>query len=81
MLDLQHRRQSANRHHASGQNERRLQSYSGGDAGVNYWANCVRQCDWIIMGSYGPSPLAEMAKGSVVDAVLRASKKPVLICR
>jgi nucleotide-binding universal stress UspA family protein len=40
-----------------------------------------RECDWIIMGSYGPSPLVEMVKGSAVDAVLRASKKPVLICR
>ena len=40
-----------------------------------------RECDWIIMGSYGPNPLVEMVKGSAVDAVLRASKKPVLICR
>ena len=40
-----------------------------------------RECDWIIMGSYGPNPLIEVVKGSTVDAVLRATKKPVLICR
>jgi nucleotide-binding universal stress UspA family protein len=38
-------------------------------------------CDWIIMGSYGPNPLVEIVKGSAVDGVLRASKRPVLICR
>jgi nucleotide-binding universal stress UspA family protein len=40
-----------------------------------------RECDWIIMGSYGPNPLVEMVKGSAVDAVLRATRMPVLICR
>ncbi len=39
------------------------------------------QCDWIIMGSYGPNPLVEIVRGSVVDEVLRGSRKPVLICR
>lgn len=39
------------------------------------------ECDWIIMGSYGPNPLVEMVKGSAVNAVLRTSKKPMLICR
>jgi len=38
-------------------------------------------CDFILIGSYGPNPLIEAVKGSVVDGVLRASKKPVLICR
>jgi nucleotide-binding universal stress UspA family protein len=38
-------------------------------------------CDLILMGSYGPNPLVEVVKGSTVDDVLRACKKPVLICR
>jgi nucleotide-binding universal stress UspA family protein len=40
-----------------------------------------QECDWIIMGSYGPNPPVEIVKGSTVDDVLRASKRPVLICR
>ena len=40
-----------------------------------------QECARIIMGSYGPNPLVEMVKGSAVDGVLRASQRPVLICR
>ena len=39
------------------------------------------QCDWTIMGSYGPNPLVEVVRGSAVDEVLRGSQKPILICR
>jgi nucleotide-binding universal stress UspA family protein len=38
-------------------------------------------CDLIIMGGYGFTPLLEVALGSVVDAVLRTSRRPMLICR
>jgi nucleotide-binding universal stress UspA family protein len=38
-------------------------------------------CDLIIMGGYGFTPLLEVALGSVVDEVLRTSRRPMLICR
>jgi len=38
-------------------------------------------CDLIIMGGYGSRPVLEVVLGSVVDAVLRTSQRPVLICR
>jgi nucleotide-binding universal stress UspA family protein len=57
------------------------ESRSGPAAEAILRAAGERECDWIIMGSYGPNPLVEMVKGSAVDAVLRGSKKPVLICR
>ena len=37
--------------------------------------------DLIIMGSYGFSPVLEVALGSTVDQVLRRSRQPVLVCR
>ncbi|MBC7249189.1 MAG: universal stress protein [Anaerolineae bacterium] len=40
-----------------------------------------RQCDLILMGSYGHSPLVEAMLGSTVDQVLRESRTPLLICR
>jgi nucleotide-binding universal stress UspA family protein len=40
-----------------------------------------RGCDLIIMGGYGSTPLLEVALGSVVDEVLRTSRRPMLICR
>lgn len=40
-----------------------------------------RQCDLILMGSYGHSPLVEAMLGSTVDQVLRESRTPILICR
>jgi nucleotide-binding universal stress UspA family protein len=41
----------------------------------------VHECDWIIMGSYGPHPLVEALFGSTVDQVLHSSRLPTLICR
>lgn len=38
-------------------------------------------CDWLIIGGYGTAPFFEVVKGSVVDQVLRESRRPVLICR
>jgi nucleotide-binding universal stress UspA family protein len=35
----------------------------------------------IVMGGYGFSPVLQIALGSAVDQVLRASRQPVLICR
>jgi nucleotide-binding universal stress UspA family protein len=37
--------------------------------------------DLIIMGGYGFNPVLEVVLGSAVDHVLRASQRPVLICR
>jgi nucleotide-binding universal stress UspA family protein len=39
------------------------------------------KCDLIIMGGYGLNPLLEVVLGSTVDHILRAGKRPVLICR
>ena len=39
------------------------------------------QCDFVIMGGYGYSPLLEVMLGSTVDQVLRESPLPTLICR
>jgi nucleotide-binding universal stress UspA family protein len=39
------------------------------------------QSDLIIMGGYGHSPVLEVVLGSTVDHVLRASRRPMLICR
>jgi nucleotide-binding universal stress UspA family protein len=38
-------------------------------------------CDLILMGGYGHSPVVEVVLGSAVDEVLRSSQQPVLICR
>jgi nucleotide-binding universal stress UspA family protein len=38
-------------------------------------------CDLIVMGGYGFSPVLEVVLGSVVDEVLRTSRRPVLVCR
>jgi nucleotide-binding universal stress UspA family protein len=38
-------------------------------------------CDLLIMGGYGHSPMLEVILGSNVDQVLRACRKPMLICR
>jgi nucleotide-binding universal stress UspA family protein len=37
--------------------------------------------DVIVIGGYGLSPLLEIVLGSAVDQVLRASRRPVLICQ
>ena len=41
----------------------------------------AQNCDLIIMGGYGRSPILEVVLGSAVDAVLRTSPWPVLVCR
>jgi nucleotide-binding universal stress UspA family protein len=41
----------------------------------------AHESDLIIMGSYGFSPVLEVALGSTVDQVLRRSRQPVLVCR
>jgi nucleotide-binding universal stress UspA family protein len=40
-----------------------------------------KNCDWIISGSYGPSPLVEVVLGSTLDILLKETKIPILICR
>jgi len=39
------------------------------------------ESDLIIMGGYGFSPVLEVVLGSAVDQMLRASRRPMLICR
>jgi len=39
------------------------------------------QSDLIIMGGYGLGPVLEVVLGSAVDQILRASQRPMLICR
>jgi len=39
------------------------------------------ESDLIIMGGYGLGPVLEVVLGSAVDQVLRASRRPMLICR
>ncbi len=39
------------------------------------------QSDLIVMGGYGFRPVLEVVVGSAVDQILRASRRPVLICR
>jgi nucleotide-binding universal stress UspA family protein len=38
-------------------------------------------CDLLLMGGYGHTPVVEIVLGSSVDQVLRESRQPVLICR
>ncbi len=39
------------------------------------------ECDMILMGGYGRSPMLEVVLGSTVDHILQKSQVPVLICR
>jgi nucleotide-binding universal stress UspA family protein len=39
------------------------------------------QCDLLLMGGYGHTPVVEIVLGSSVDQVLRESRQSVLICR
>lgn len=39
------------------------------------------ECDLLLMGGYGYTPVMEIVLGSTVDQVLRESRQPVLICR
>lgn len=44
--------------------------------------NCEQEeCDLVLLGGYGFSPVLEVLLGSAVDEVLRQSCQPVLICR
>jgi len=38
-------------------------------------------CDLIIIGGYGKTPVLEMLLGSTVDKVLQVSQVPILVCR
>ncbi len=38
-------------------------------------------CDWIIMGGYGHSPVANLLVDHVLDRILRSTNRPVLLCR
>ncbi len=40
-----------------------------------------KSCDWIVMGGYGESPLVNLLLDTVVDQILRSSRKPMLLCR
>jgi nucleotide-binding universal stress UspA family protein len=40
-----------------------------------------QSCDWIVMGGYGESPLVNLLLDTVVDQVLRSSRKSMLLCR
>lgn len=54
---------------------------SGPVAGAIMGTAEERECDLIIMGGYGFSPVMEIVLGSAVDEVLRTSRRPILICR
>lgn len=41
----------------------------------------TQQCDLILMGGYGFSPMLEVVLGSSVDQILRQARQPLLICR
>jgi len=40
-----------------------------------------KQCDFIIMGGYGESPLINLLLDTIVDQVMRSSHLPMLLCR
>jgi nucleotide-binding universal stress UspA family protein len=40
-----------------------------------------QQSDLIVIGGYGTGPVLDVVIGSAVDQVLRASRRPMLICR
>ncbi len=40
-----------------------------------------QDCDLIVMGGFGHSPVLEVVLGSAVDGVMRHSQQPILICR
>ncbi len=37
--------------------------------------------DWLLLGGYSASPIVEVVVGSTVEALLRRSSLPMLICR
>lgn len=50
-------------------------------AGAVLETAATRQCDFILLGGYSRPPLGEAARDSTVNALLRASRIPLLICR
>jgi nucleotide-binding universal stress UspA family protein len=38
-------------------------------------------CDWIIMGGYGDSPVTNLLTDNVLDRILSSTSRPVLLCR
>jgi nucleotide-binding universal stress UspA family protein len=53
-----------------------------GKVGETILRNCQNdECDFVILGGYGFAPVLEVVLGSTVDAVLRQSCQPVLVCR
>lgn len=54
---------------------------SGDPADVILITAEVEDCDLVVMGGYGASPMLEVVLGSTVDQVLRANPRPTLICR
>jgi nucleotide-binding universal stress UspA family protein len=53
-----------------------------GSVGETILKNCDQEdCDLVLLGGYGLTPVLEVVLGSAVDQVLRQSCQPVLICR
>lgn len=52
----------------------------GAPADVILEAKASRKCDFLIVGGYGHQPMMELLYGSTLDALLRRSDVPVLIC-
>jgi nucleotide-binding universal stress UspA family protein len=44
-------------------------------------AAAAHECDLILVGSYGYSPMLEMMLGSAIDEVLCHSQTPIFLCR
>jgi nucleotide-binding universal stress UspA family protein len=66
--------------HTRGVNPRRLLR-SGPVAETILQTATETQSDFLIMGGYGSNPVVEVVLGSQVDAVLRESRLPILVCR
>ena len=55
---------------------------ASGNVGETILSNCQNdECDFVILGGYGLTPVLEVVLGSTVDEVLRKSCQPVLVCR
>jgi nucleotide-binding universal stress UspA family protein len=53
-----------------------------GNVGETILSSCInKDCDFVILGGYGLTPVLEFVLGSTVDEVLRKSCQPVLVCR
>jgi nucleotide-binding universal stress UspA family protein len=54
---------------------------SGEPAEVILDAASAEGCDWLLTGTYGLSPVMEIVRGSVLDALLRKTHLPLLVSR